>query len=364
MKISSKLSNFLTLVFIVLFSACTPNFVPAQEPPAGIAPTAEEKVLNIFNWVDYMDEDILSDFEEEFGITVNLSTYGSNEELIDLLEAGSVEYDIVVPSDYAVEYLRNKSFFGELDKNNIPNIKNIDPAFINPIYDPGSRYCIPYQWGTTGIGYNINATGKEIQSWDDVFDPAFEGRISMQSGPRETLGAILIYLGYSPNTTNPLEINEAVKFLKSQSNLIAIYAPDTGDSLLAAGEVDIAHEYSGDILSMMPDNPDIRYVIPEEGAVIWVDSMCLLANAHNKKNAELFMNYILEPEVGAALSNYIKYATPNQAALPFISKEDLKNPGLYPSGDVMARLFIMADVGQAYKLYEDAWNDVLANHDQ
>jgi len=364
MKKSSRLVRSLLLALVVLVSACVPRATPTPQPATEAAPVAEENVLNIYNWDDYMDETLLTDFEEEYGITINYSTYLSNEELIDVLLAGPVEYDLVVPSDYAVAILRSESKFGSLDKANIPNFDNIDPAFLNPVYDPGNRYCIPYQWGTTGIGYNIKATGRELKGWSDVFDPAFAGRVSFLEEPRESFAAILLYLGYSPNTTNPIEINAAAEFLKSHADFIATYAPDTGQDLLASGEVDIALEYSGDIFQIMAENPDIRYVIPQEGTMIWSDSLCLLATAPHKENAEKFMNYLLEPEVGAALSNYLRYATPNQAALPFLNEEDRNHPGLYPSEEVRSRMFFFADVGAAGQLYEDAWNDVMANRGQ
>lgn len=364
MKQSFILVRYLFLALVVLVSACAPKAAPAPQPATEAAPVAEDNVLNIHNWADYMDETLLTDFEEKYGITINYSTFTSNEDMVNELLAGPVEYDIVVPTDYAIQYLRNESKLGSLDRSNIPNFNNIDPAFINPAYDPGNRYCIPYQWGTTGIGYNIKATGREIHGWSDVFDPAYAGRVSLLDDPRDSLGSILLYLGYSPNTTNQIEINAAAEFLKSHADIIATYAPDTGQDLLAAGEVDIALEYNGDIFQLMAENPDIRYVIPQEGALIWSDNLCLLAKAPHKENAEKFMNYLLEPEVGAALSNYLHYASPNLAALPFLNEEDLSDPGMYPPEEVRARMFFLADLGSAAQLYTDAWNDVMANRGQ
>lgn len=364
MNKSNNLFRYLFLALVVLVSACAPKSTPAPQPVTEAAPVAEDNVLNIYNWTEYMDETILTNFEEEYGITVNYSTYTGNEELIDVLNAGPVEYDLVVPTDYAVTTLRNDSKLGSLDRANIPNFGNIAPAFINPAYDPGNRYCIPYQWGSTGIGYNIKATGREIRGWSDVFDPAFAGRVSMLEDPRESLGAILLYLGYSPNTTDQIKINEAAEFLKSHADHIAAFASDNGQDLLAAGEVDIALEYNGDIFLVMAENPDLRYVIPEEGAITWSDNLCLLASAPHKENAEKFMNYLLEPEVGAALSNYLHYASPNQAAIPFLNAEDLNNPGLYPPAEVRARMFFNVDLGLENALYTDVWNDIMASRGQ
>ena len=352
------------LVLFVLVSACTSTATSVQETPSDAATAESKSVLNIHNWADYIDESILAGFEEKFGVTINYTTFTSNEDLINELLAGPVDYDLVVPTDYAVELLRKKGVFGAIDKANVPNFANIDPTFINPSYDPGNRYCIPYQWGTIGIGYNVTATGTEIQGWSDIFDPAFAGRVALLDEPRVVLGAILLYLGHSPNTTNQIEIIQAAEFLKLNAGHVASYLPDTGQDSLAAGEVDIVMEWSGDIFTIMADNADIRYVIPNDGTIIWSDNVCLLANAPNKENAEKFMNYLLNPEVSAALSNYLRYATPNEAALPFINQEDRDNPGMYPSDEVKDRLFFLTDVGSTAKDYTDAWADVIANHGQ
>jgi spermidine/putrescine transport system substrate-binding protein len=212
-----------------------------------------------------------------------------------------------------------------------------------------------------GIGYNLKATGREIKGMKDFFDPAFAGRVSGLDDAREMLGTVLIYLGYSPNTTQKDEIDAARDLLVSQSKQIASYAPDTGQDLLAEGQVDMAFEWSGDILQLVEENPDIRYVIPEEGSLIWTDNMCIPASAPHKELAEKFINYILEPEVGAALSDFIHYATPNMAALPLINEADRNNPALYPPDQVRASLFFLADVGpEATSLYDQAWAQVMS----
>jgi len=260
-----------------------------------------------------------------------------------------------------VEIMRNADLLAPLDKNNIPNLTNVDPSFVSPAYDPGNRYCVPYQWGTLGIGYNIKATGRELTSWQDLFDPAFAGRVSLLADARLTMGVVLLYLGYSPNTTSGIEIAKARDFLVEHAAQIAEYAPDTGQDLLTAGTVDVAFEWSGDIFQAMEESADIRYVIPQEGSLIWTDNMCILATAPHKEMAEKFINYVLKPEVGAAISNYVRFGSPNQAAMPLLNQEDRDNPALYPSDEVRQRLFFLADVGpEATKLYEAAWAEVLA----
>jgi spermidine/putrescine transport system substrate-binding protein len=260
-----------------------------------------------------------------------------------------------------VTVLRREKLLAPLNKDNLPNFENLDPLFINPVMDPGNRFCVPYLWGTTAIGYNLKSTGKEITSWKDVFGAANVRRVALLDGARETLGLTLLALGFSPNSTSVTEISAARDYLIDHAGQIVAIAPDTGQDLLVEGKADIVLEYSGDIFQVMDNNPDIRYAIPEEGALLWSDNMCIPVAARHKELAEEFINYILEPEVGAALSRYTRYSTPNQAALPFIDEADRNNPSLYPSAEIRSQLFYQVDVGyEATQLYEEAWNEVKA----
>lgn len=360
-----KVQRLLAIGFILMLvlSACTPFVTPTEEPATATAEPEPENVLNIYNWDTYMDPDVVANFEKEFGVRVNYETYADNEEMLATIQSGPVDYDLVIPSDYMVGFMRQENLLAPLNRENIPNFKNIAPDFLNQAFDPGNRYSVPYQWGTVGIAYNIKATGKEINSWSDFFDPAYAGRVSMLTSARETLGVVLLYLGYSPNTTDYDEIAAARDFLMDHADHIFAYAPDTGQDLLVAGEVDLAFEWSGDIFQIMEDNPDIRYVIPKEGSIVWADGMCILAGALHKDLAEKFINYVLEPENGAAISSYIRYSSPNQAALPLIDEADRNNPALYPSPEVRKRLFFLADPGpEASQLYEEAMAAVMEAH--
>jgi spermidine/putrescine transport system substrate-binding protein len=345
-------------IWLAACAAPTPA-APTLRPTATV-PAATE--LNIFNWDTFIDPQILTDFEQKFGVKINYTTYDSNEELLQILQAGSVDYDLIVPSDYMTAILRSQGRLAALDKDNIPNARNIDPALLNTRFDPGSRYCMPYQWGTMGIGYNRQATGKDIRGWKDFFDPAYAGRVALLDDGRAVLGVILIYLGYSPNTTNLVEIQAARDFLLAHKHHIKAYAPDTGQDLLDAGEVDLVFESSGDIFQLQAENPDVQYIIPEEGSLIGIDFICILASAPHQELAEAFINYLLEPEVGAQLSNYVQFASPNQAALPFIAEADRSNPNLYPSTEMMRRLFYTTDLGaHANQVYNDIWAEILAD---
>ena len=361
MRFTRSLGVIIVVVVGAMLAACgggnssSPTMVPTAAP--------ERPVLNVFNWETYIDPAILTAFEQRFGATVNYQTFETDVAMLDAVRADPSAHDLIVATDFMVEAMRRESLLSPLNKANIPNFANLDPLFVSPSYDPGSRFCVPYQWGTTGFGYDAEATGREITGWRDIFDPVLAGRVALLDSRREVLGGILILLGYSPNTTSSVEIAAARNFLIERRNHIATYAEEDGQDLLVAGEVDVAMEYSGDIFQVMEDDPDLRYVIPSEGTIIWADNMCIPAGARNQALAEQFINFILEPETGAALSNFIRYSSPNQAALPLISEADRLNPALYPLAGVRDRLFFLVDLGpEVSALYDRAWAEILAAH--
>ncbi len=362
--IPHTLQQMLWLVAIALLAACSSTTqLPLSPEPTTSA--SQPITLNIYNYDTYMDPAILKGFTQQFGIEINYNTYetSADELLLTALNSNSEQYDLIVLSDYLVTIFRRDGMLSLLNKENIPNIANLDPAFLNTIYDPGNRYCLPYQWAMLGIGYNITQTGRELNSWSDLFDPAYTGRVALYADPRLTLGAVLLILGYSPNTTEQGQVNEAKEWLLQYDDQIKVYAPDDGQDLLLAGEVDLAMEWNGDMLQLLEENPDLRFVAPREGTLLITDYMCIPRNAPNQVAAEKFMNYLLEPEVGAALSNYVRYATPNQASLPFINEADRNNQAIYPPTEIRTKLFSIADLGQAFNTFIEAvWAEVLASH--
>lgn len=344
----------ISLILIAL-AACAPQ----ARATIDSAPSPE---LRIYNWDTYIDPELLARFTRETGAPIRYDTFGSNEEMLAAVQERPDAYDIVVPSDYMVTIMRRKGLLAALDRAAVPNLANIDPLFVDPSFDPANRYCAPYLWGTIGIGYSRAAAGREIASWADLFDPAFAGRVALLDDPRVTLGVTLLSLGYSPNSTDPFEIGAARDFLAERDAQIAAYAPDTGQDMLARGQVDLALESSGDIFQVMVDNPDLAYSIPAEGSLIWIDNMCILASSPNKALAERFVNFILAPDVGAALASYTRYSSPNTAALRLISPADRANPALYPTEADRRRLFFLVDVGgQANELYNTAWASLIAH---
>ncbi|MEZ4706347.1 MAG: spermidine/putrescine ABC transporter substrate-binding protein [Caldilineaceae bacterium] len=314
--------------------------------------------LNIFNWSTYIAPDIIPQFEQKYNVKINYDMYESNEDMLAKIQAGNPGYDIIVPGDYMVEIMRSLDLLEEIDQSNIPNMANLNPAFLDLPFDPGNKFCLPYQWGTMALGYNAAKVGDKIDSWQVMFDDTLNLRRAWLDDSRSTIGVALMLLGYDVNTTNPDEIAEATQMLVEQKKLVTAYAPDTGQIMLDEGEVDVVAEWSGDILQLMEENPDIRLVIPKEGAMAWVDSLCIPKGAPHKEMAEKFINFILNAEIGAELSNYVRFATPNAAAMALINPEDLNNPGIYPPTEVMDKLQFLVDVGEATLLYDDAWTEI------
>ncbi|MBW4547564.1 MAG: spermidine/putrescine ABC transporter substrate-binding protein [Symplocastrum torsivum CPER-KK1] len=353
-----RLLLFLSLFFlaVLLPLGCSGNRPNVSETGSENA----NNVLNVYNWTTYIAEDAITEFEKKFGAKVKYDTFESNDALYAKLKPGNPGYDVVFPSDYMVTTMRAEGLLEELNLDNIPNIKNVDSKFMNPPYDPGNKYSLPYQWGTMGIGYNIKATKGEINSWGQLFEPKFKGRVALQDEMRVTLGGILMYLGYDPNTTNQDELNKARDFLIKNKDAIASFAPDTGQALLDQGEVDLTLEYSGDIFQLMKENKDIRYAIPKEGTIVWTDTMAIPKGAPNKELAEKFINFILEPEIGSKISNFIQYGTPNKAAIDkgLIEKKDFENSSIYPKQEVFSKLKYIQDIGEVTQFYDEAWTEV------
>lgn len=372
-KMHIRLSMLLVVVIALVLVACgtsggagttateasaTEEGAPGSENEVGVAPGKGDKVLNVYNWSTYIAPEIIPAFEKKYGVKVNYDIFADNDELLAKIQPGNPGYDIIVPSDYMVAIMVNQGLLEKLDKTKLSNFGNIDPLFVNPQFDPNNDHCVPYQWGTTGLGYNIKKVGKELDSYDVMFNGEYAGKISWLSDSRSTLGIALIYLGYDPNTTNPDEIKAAADLLIKTKKDVVAFAPDTGQDLLNQGEVDIAYEYSGDIFQLMADNPDIRYVIPKEGSVIWTDNLCIPTGAPHADLAHKFIDFILDAQVGAQLSNYTAYGTPNAASLPFIDEKYRKDPAIYPSDEVKKRLHFIISLGDADALYDDAWTNI------
>jgi spermidine/putrescine-binding protein len=344
----------LALILVLVLAAC------GGDGAGGEQELAEE--LHVYNWSEYIDPEIYADFEAEFGIKVIEDTFSSNEDLLAKLQAGATGYDIIVPSDYMVTIMRELELLAPLNYANIPNFDNIDAVFLDPPYDPENEYCVPYQWGTTGIGYDTEFFDEEPDSWAYLFDPdlasQYAGKISMLNDPREAFAAALKYLGYSLNSTDEAQLNEAKDLLLQQKQWVATYDSDGFEDLLAAGETQLAHAWSGDIFAAAEEAEQIWYIIPQEGGVIWTDNLCIPETAPSQYTAEVFINYLLRPEVGAKITNYTWFGSPNKASEEFIDAEILEEPAIYPPPEVMEKLEFIRDVGEATAIYDRMWTEI------
>ena len=278
---------------------------------------SSENVVNVCSWGEYIDESLIDEFEAETGIHVNYQTAESNEALYSQLKMGGVDYDVVVPSDYMIARLIKEDMLAELNYDNIPNFSLIDPQYTHLSYDPDNLYTVPYTWGTVGIIYNTAMIDDEITSWSAMFDPKYAGNVLMIRNSRDALMAALCYLGYSINTTDEAEIREAFALLRGakEQGVYQSFVMDEIYQKMEGGNAAISMYYAGDYLTMLENNEDLAYVVPEEGSNWFVDAMCVLKTAQHKENAEAWINFIASTESNLRNMDYIWYASPNQEAL-------------------------------------------------
>jgi spermidine/putrescine-binding protein len=322
--------------------------------------------LNLYNWSEYIDPELITQFEEELGVSVTETFYDSNETMLAQIDAGGAAYDLVVPSDYMVQQMIEAELLIPLNPDALSNLGNIDPEFTGLPFDPDGTYSVPYQWGTTGLGFPLEMVPDPSQlSWGLIFDPEmsepFAGKIQLLNDERETLGAALKYLGYSLNSTSEEEINEAAELIRGAKDRIATFDSDAYDDLLISGETLLGHGFNGNWFSAF-DAADawetFGYGVPIEGGTAWVDNMAIPTTAESVCTAHAFIDFILDAENGAALTNFNFYASPNAASVEFILPEILEDPAIFPPEDVMANLEFISGVGDAATLYADAFTAV------
>jgi spermidine/putrescine-binding protein len=332
------------------------------EAPASAGP-AEEIIL--YNWSEYIDPEIYTLFEQETGIGITEDNFSNNEELLAKLQGGAGGYSLIVPSDYTVSIMIEEGLLAELDPANVPNLSNLSDRFKEVPYDPGNQYCAPYQWGTTGLGY-VDGEVEAPASWGTLFEPDPDspayGRTTMLDDVREGFAAALIYLGYDVNTTDEAQLQEAKDLLIQAKAGLAGYDSDTYDSLLASGENLLAHGWNGDFLVAQEENENIAFVIPQEGGVTWVDNICIpgTVSPEEKLAAEMFIDFLLRPDIGAMLSNYNYYASPNAAAEAELDEEFLSDPAVYPPEAVLSKLQYIRPVGEFESVYQRLWDEIKA----
>ncbi len=320
---------------------------------------SSENVVNVYNWGEYMDKSILDDFEKETGIKVKYDTFVTNEDLYVKLKKGGDAYDVIIPSDYMIERMIKEDLLLPLDKSKINTIKNIDPSLMNMSYDPESKYSIPYLWGTLGIVYNKSEVKETVDSWDILWNENYKNEIVMLESSRDSIGIALLKLGYSLNTKNETELEEAKQLLIEQKPLVMAYQVDQTKDLIVGGEAELAVMYSGDAYDAVRQNEDLDYAVPKEGSNLWFDSMVIPANAKNVENAHKFIEYMGKPEVAAKLADYVGYSTPNLPARDLLEDEMKNSPIVFPELDKM-KLEVFNDPGETIVLYDKIWTDVIS----
>ncbi len=324
--------------------------------------SAEEKRVNFYNWDTYIGETTLADFQKATGIEAKMDLFADTDEMFAKLKEGNPGYDVIVPSDSDIERMVAADMLVPLDHSKIPNIKNMDPAFMDAKFDPGRKYRLAYMWGTMGIGYRKSKVDGVPDSWKWVLDSdKYSGKIALLGDGRSAIGNTLKYMGFSYNSTDPGEIKEAAGLLIRQKKHIKVFADDNGQDLLASGEVDLAQEWNGDILQVMEEDKDIGYVVPKEGGMVWQDTLAIPKGAPHPDNAHALINYMLDAEVGAAIADFIQYATPNGAAKKLMDDAYRNNPAIFPSEETLKRCEVAIYLGEdGERLYEEAWTRIQA----
>ena len=361
---------------------------PTEAPPEGAQAAADacalgqtDGDLNLYNWTEYLPygsaaedgevDDLQVAFQEAYGVSVVITEYESNEAMLAQIDAG-VSYDMIVPSDYMVSIMKGAGLLLKVNQAAVPNAANLDPNFTNLPYDQGNEFSMPYQWGTTGLGFNYSAVDDpDTLSWGVIFDPelsaANAGFLSLLDDERETMGAALKYLGYSLNTKNEAEVDEAAALIATAKADLAAFASAGFEDLLLSGETVISQGWNGDFFAGFDGAStdeydayeDFGYVVPIEGGAAWVDTMAIPATAEHPCTALTFMNFILDAEVGGTLTNYNYYASPNQASIDggYIWEEILEDPAIFPPEEMLldGTLEFFEDLGDFAIYYADAY---------
>jgi spermidine/putrescine transport system substrate-binding protein len=318
---------------------------------------AAEEVVNVYNWEDYIATETLDMFTAETGITVNMMNFTTNEDMMVKVRNSPSSFDVVFPSDYCIERLIAEDMLAPIDLANVPNLKNIDPKLLNPAYDPTGAYSVPYMWGTVGILYNKTMVDGPVTSWGVLFDTKYKNNVFMIDSPRDSLGLALKFLGFSMNTRDPLQLNAAKELLVKQKKdgIVKAYQVDETKDKMVAGEAALAIVWSGDAQYAIDLNPDLAYVVPDEGSNIWVDGMVIPKAAKNKANAEKFIDFMCRPDIAQINCEEIWYSSPNTEAIKLMGEEYSNNLTMNPTQEIVDRCEFFKDVQDVIEFYNNMW---------
>ncbi len=319
-------------------------------------PEADAKELNILTWDGYIPEDILAEFQDSTGIHVNLSNFNTNEEMLSKLEAtNGGQYDVVIGSDYIIDIARNKGLLAELDTSKIPNFQNIDPVFQSQYYDPQNTYTVPYGPGTPLIIYDPEKVSVDIQGYSDLWDPSLENSIVTIDDARNIIGITLKTMGKSFNETDEAVLEEAKeKLFQLKPNIYKLDYNNPYDAIIS-GEASVAYMFTPQVLLAQAARPELKVVYPKEGMGFGIDCWFIPLNAPHKDAAHTFLNYILDAEIGARISEQIMYICPNKASAEYLSEDFKSNQVLYIPSEILGETEFIKDVGEAATIYDNIW---------
>lgn len=346
--------------FLLVISAFTLILFFGQRRLNSSSNGSNDKDIYFYNWGDYVDPEVLKDFEEETGYNVIYETFDSNEAMMAKIEQGKTYYDLAFPSEYTVEMMRERGLLEKLDHSKIIGLDNIDERFLDQPYDPGNEYSIPYFWGSFGIIYNTEKYNKEdLDSWNKLWDPKFEGEILSFDGARETLGIGLLAKGYSLNERDEKILKDVKNNLVPFMNNVKALLADEIRMYMAQGEADIGITFSGEAAMAIDMNDKLDYIIPKEGSNIWFDTIVIPKTSKNHEGAYSLINYLLRPDIAARNADYIWYATPNKKAMDLIDPEARADKTLYPDDDTINKLEVFKNLGKETTiLYNDLFLDL------
>lgn len=323
------------------------------------------KPLNVFIWSEYLDPEVVKEFEARRGAKVTVDLYEDSESMMAKLQSGGDRlYDLVVPPDHTVPVLAKLGLLAPLRRERLPNFANLDPAFVGPQFDTNNTYTVAYQWGTVGIYYRRSAWPAPPDSWAVFFEATRPppGPLVLIDSMRDAIGAALKFGGHSLNSTEPAALKEARERLwVAKRRSAAMEGSVGGRNRVLARSAVAAIVYSGEAARGISEDGGTAYVIPREGSQIWVDNLAIPARAPHRELAEDFIDFLLDARIGARISNFTQFATPNRAAREFIRAEDLRNPAIYPPPEMMARLEFLQDLGGRARLHDQVWTQVKAH---
>lgn len=327
----------LAVAVLLLFSA---KFI---DPPPK---SGKGNILYVYNWGEYIDPALLKKFEKEYGIRVILETFDSNESMLAKIKNGGTHYDIAVPSEYAIQKMKEEKLLIPIDHKKLPNLKNINPDFMNLDFDKGNKYSIPYFWGTVGILYNPDKTkGIDFSRWDSLWDPRLKNNVLIVDGAREALGFSLNSMGESLNETNPQILDKSEQKLEKLGPNVKGVVGDEINTMMVQKEADVAVVWSGMGADIMTENENLDFVVPKEGSNLWFDNMVIPKTAQNVDGAHKFINFLLDAKIGKQNTEWVGYATPNTASYKLLDKETREDERFYPSKAVQEKLEVYEDLG-------------------